>query len=136
MVFINIKTSTSWIIGFWLKQACPKFPKKGSLLRFCNILRRRSIVTVFAFCCDAKHSDTLQGPSHVCYYLTCFWKHSNCLDFARSVSPSLWYAVPVFWIKSICTGFHVSHQKNFHIYIIFHQQCNSYLECYKKHNSF
>ena len=72
----------------------------------------------------------------VMFVITCFWKHSNCLDFARSVSPSLWYAVPVFWIKSICTGFHVSHQKNFHIYIIFHQQCNSYLECYKKHNSF
>ena len=72
----------------------------------------------------------------VMFVITCFCKHSNCLDFARSVSPSLWYAVPVFWIKSICTGFHISHQKNFHIYIIFHQQCNSYLECYKKHNSF
>ena len=37
--------------------------KKESLLSFCNILRK-SIVTVFVFYCDAKHSDTLQGPSH------------------------------------------------------------------------
>ena len=42
--------------------------KKGSLLNFCNILSK-SIATAFVFYCDAKHSDTLQGSSHVCCYL-------------------------------------------------------------------
>ena len=28
LVFIKIKTSTSWIINFWLKQTCPKYPKR------------------------------------------------------------------------------------------------------------
>ena len=42
--------------------------KKGSLLNFSNILRK-SIATAFVFHCDAKHSDTLLGSSHVCRYL-------------------------------------------------------------------
>ena len=42
--------------------------KKGSLLNFSNILRK-SIATAFVFYCDAKHSDTLLGSSHVCRYL-------------------------------------------------------------------
>ena len=42
--------------------------KKGSLLNFSNILRKR-IATAFVFYCDAKHSDTLLGSSHVCRYL-------------------------------------------------------------------
>ena len=42
--------------------------EKGSLLNFSNILRK-SIATAFAFYCDAKHSDTLLGSSHVCRYL-------------------------------------------------------------------
>ena len=42
--------------------------KKGSLLNFSNILRK-SIATAFVFYCDAKHSDTLLGSSHVCCYL-------------------------------------------------------------------
>ena len=45
-----------------------KVPKKGSLLNFSNILRK-SIATAFVFYCDAKHSDTLLGSSHVCCYL-------------------------------------------------------------------
>ena len=56
-------------------------------------------------------------------------------------------------IESIYPGFTISQQKMFHIHIIFYQQCktytsnvfllfdsiiysNSYLEYYKKHNSF
>ena len=39
--------------------------QKGSLLNFGNILEK-SIVNVFVFYCDAKHSDTLLGFSHVC----------------------------------------------------------------------
>ena len=43
-------------------------PKKGNLLNYCNILSK-SIATTFVFYCDAKHSDTLQGSSHVYCYL-------------------------------------------------------------------
>ena len=42
-----------------------KVPKKGSLLNFCNIIRK-SIATAFVFYCDAKHSDTSWGSSHLC----------------------------------------------------------------------
>ena len=42
--------------------------EKGSLLNFSNILRK-VIETAFVFYCDAKHSDTLQGSSHVCCFL-------------------------------------------------------------------
>ena len=42
--------------------------QKKKLLNFCNILRK-SIATAFVFYCDAKHSDTLLGSSHVCCYL-------------------------------------------------------------------
>ena len=42
--------------------------KIGSLLNFSNIFRK-SIATAFVFYCDAKHSDTLLGSSHVCRYL-------------------------------------------------------------------
>ena len=62
MVFIKIKTSTNWDYRFLIKTDMSKATKKESLLSFCNILRK-SIVTVFVFYCDAKHSDTLQGPS-------------------------------------------------------------------------
>ena len=51
--FIKIKTSTSWIINFWQKPDMSKVPKKGSLLSFCNIIRK-SIATVFVFYCEAK----------------------------------------------------------------------------------
>ena len=47
-----------------------KVPKKESSLNFSNILRE-SIATAFVFYCDAKHSDTLLGSSHVYGYL--FW---------------------------------------------------------------
>ena len=42
--------------------------EKGNLLNFSNILRK-IIATAFVFYCDAKHSDTLQGSSHVSCYL-------------------------------------------------------------------
>ena len=42
--------------------------KKGRLLNFSSILRK-NIATAFMFYCDAKHSDTLLGSSHVCHYL-------------------------------------------------------------------
>ena len=42
--------------------------EKGSLLNFSNRLRK-SIATAFVLYCDAKHSDTLLGSSHVCRYL-------------------------------------------------------------------
>ena len=65
--FTKIKTSSSWIINFWWKPDMFKVPKKGSLLNFYNIFRR-NIAGVFVFYFDAKHSDMLQGSSHVCCY--------------------------------------------------------------------
>ena len=110
MEFIKIKTSTSWIIGFWWKADMSTVPKKGSLLSFCNILRKR-IVTVFMFYCDAKHSDTLRGSSHVCYLFLQTFQPSRFYE----VSPGFWYAVPVSGIESICPGFYISQQQKFHI---------------------
>ena len=46
--------------------------EKWSLLNFSNILRK-SIATAFLFYCDAKHSDTLLGSSHVCCYFFGGW---------------------------------------------------------------
>ena len=66
--FIKVNTSTNWIINFPWKPDMSKVPNKGSLLNFCNILRK-SIATAFVFYCDAKHLDTLLGSSHVCCYL-------------------------------------------------------------------
>ena len=107
MEFIRIKTSTSWIIDFWWTPDMSKVPKKGILLSFCNILRK-SIVTVFAFYCDVKHSETLQGSSHICSYLflQTFQPFRFCQDRC-----SFWYAVSVSRIKSILPGFYISHQK-------------------------
>ena len=56
--------------------------EKGSLLNFSNILRK-GIATAFVFYCDAKLSDTLLGPSHVCCYLFlggCGQKWHSLLD--------------------------------------------------------
>ena len=92
MEFIKIKTSASWIIDFWWKSDLFKVFKKENLFCFYNILRK-SIVTVFVFYCDAKHSDTLQGSSHVCCYLF-FCEHSNCPNSARTV--------PVFGVLFRC----------------------------------
>ena len=39
--FIKIKTSTSWIIDFGWKADMSKASRKGSLLIFCNILRKK-----------------------------------------------------------------------------------------------
>ena len=105
---------------FLIKADMSKVPKKGSLLSFCNILRK-SIVTVFVFYCYAKHSDTLEAPSM--FVITCFCKYPNCLDFARSVI--------VCGLLSQCSGLnqfvlaYISHRKKFHICIIFHQQCKT-----------
>ena len=41
--------------------------QKRKLLNFWNLLRK-SIATAFVFYCDAKHSDTLLGFSHLCCY--------------------------------------------------------------------
>ena len=108
LVFIKIKTSTSWIINFWLKQTCPKYPKR----KFVKLLQyiKKKYCNCFTFYYDAKHLDTLQGPSHVCYYL--FLQTFQLSQFCQ-VSPSLWYAVPAFRIESNCTGFYISHQKIF-----------------------
>ena len=95
MGFIKIRTSTSWIIGFWRKPHLSKEPKKGNFLSFCNILRK-SIITVFVFNCDAKHSDILRGSSHVCCYL--FLLTFQLSRFCQN-SPGFWYAVPVFGMQ-------------------------------------
>ena len=66
----NISKNMLWmefLIFDVSSQTCPKYPKKGSLLNFSNILRK-SIATALMFYCDAKHSDTLLGSSHVCCY--------------------------------------------------------------------
>ena len=42
--------------------------QKRKLLNICNILRK-CIATTFVFYCDAKHSNTLLGSSHLCCYL-------------------------------------------------------------------
>ena len=42
--------------------------QKRKLLNFCNILRK-SIAPAFLLHCDARHSDTLLGSSHLCRYL-------------------------------------------------------------------
>ena len=58
-------------VGYWFLMKVARHvqsTKKGSLLNFSNILRK-SIATVFVLYCDAKHSDTLLGSSHVCCYL-------------------------------------------------------------------
>ena len=39
------------------------------LVNFFQCIKRKSIATAFVFYCDAKHSDTLRGSSHV----RCFW---------------------------------------------------------------
>ena len=105
----NFYKLTYW---FLIKADMLKVPKKGSLLRFCNILRK-SILTVFAFYCDAKHCKILyKVPSHLCHYLLLRTFQGQFQD-----SPSLWYAVPAFRIESICSSFYISHQKIFHIYI-------------------
>ena len=41
---------------FLIKVDMSKVTKKGSLLSFCNIIRK-STVTAFVFYCDVKHSD-------------------------------------------------------------------------------
>ena len=82
-----------------------KLPKKGNLLSFYIILRKR-IVTIFVFYCDAKHSDTLQGFKS-CLLLLVF--ASIQLSRFCQDSPDFWCAVPVSRIESIFPGFYISH---------------------------
>ena len=42
--------------------------QKRNFVKFLQYIRK-SMATAFVFYCDAKHSDTLPGSSHVCYYL-------------------------------------------------------------------
>ena len=39
------------------------------LVKFLQYIKKKSIATAFMFYCDANHSDTLWGSSHVCCYL-------------------------------------------------------------------
>ena len=39
------------------------------LVKFLQYIKKKSIATAFVSYCDAKHSDTLRGSSHVCCYL-------------------------------------------------------------------
>ena len=86
-----------------------KSTHKGSLLNFRNILRK-SIATPFVFCCDAKHSDTLLGSSHVYYYL--FLQTFQLSRFCQN-SLGSWYAVTVSRIESVCLGFYIFNPKIF-----------------------
>ena len=119
--FIKIKTSASWIINFWWKPDMSKVPKKGSLLSFCKIFRK-SIVTVFLFYCEAKAFRYFTGFQSclVLFVFQTFQLSRFCQD-----SPGFCYSVLVSWIELVCLGFYISHHKNVHIYIIFHQHCKT-----------
>ena len=64
------------VLSFWCKlsifdessQTCLKYPKKGSLSNFSNMLRK-GIATALVSYYDAKNSDTLLGSSHVWCYI-------------------------------------------------------------------
>ena len=60
------------------------------------------------------------------FVVSCFCKHSNCADFARTV--------PVFDMLSQCPGLNSSTVLD-HTFIMNCIYNNSYLQCYKKHNS-
>ena len=53
---------------FLMKTRHIQSTQKGSLLNFCNILRK-SVTTVFALYFNAKHSDAWWGSNHACCYL-------------------------------------------------------------------
>ena len=120
MEFIKIKTSTSWIIDFWWKPDMSKIPKKGSLLRFCNIyicIYNIYIKKKYCNCfCVLLWYKTFR-------YFTGFQSYLLSLSFANT--PTVPIFVLVSRIESICPGFYICHQKKFHIYIIFHQQCKT-----------
>ena len=120
MEFIKIKTSTSWIIDFWWKPDMSKIPKKGSLLRFCNIyicIYNIYIKKKYCNCfCVLLWCKTFR-------YFTGFQSYLLSLSFANT--PTVPIFVLVSRIESICPGFYICHQKKFHIYIIFHQQCKT-----------
>ena len=53
------------------------------------------------------------------------WDSPGFWYAATGLKPTTTYAVVVSQIESICPGFKISHEKLFHIQIIFHQQCNN-----------
>ena len=73
--FYNISTKTLWMefsifdvnYRFLMKVAGPvQSTQKRKFVKFINSnILRKSISTAFVFCCDAEHSDTLLGSSHV-----------------------------------------------------------------------
>ena len=94
------------VLDFWFKfsifdessQTWPKY-QKGSLLNFSNILRK-SNATAFVFYCDAKHSDTLLGSSHVCCYLflgSCGQKSAWSLNHGTLKSAVSWESELIKW---------------------------------------
>ena len=107
---------------YWFLMKPGKYPKK-KFVKFLQYIKKKYCD---CFCillwCKIFIFNTLQGPSHVCHSL--FLQHSNCLDFAKSV-PACCMLSEVCCIEPIYTGFYISHQNNFHIYIIFHQQCKT-----------
>ena len=123
MKFIKIKTSTSWIINFRWKPNMSKAPEKRILLSFCNVLRK-SIATVFVFFCEAKTCRCFTGFLS-CLLLLVFANIPTVPIFPRRTDFGFWHAVLLSRIESVCPGFYISYQKNFHIYIIFHQQCKT-----------
>ena len=98
-----------------------KVPKRGSLLSFCNILRK-SIAIFFVFYCEAKAFRYFTGFQSclVLFVFQTFQLSRFCQD-----SPGFCYSVLVSWIELVCLGFYISHHKNVHIYIIFHQHCKT-----------
>ena len=105
----NISEKKLWM-EFWIFDVSYRFlmkvathvqsTKKRSLLNFSNILRK-SISTAPVFC-DAKHSDTLLGSSHVCYlflggcgqkWAWCFrlWNSEICCISREWIDKMIWF---------------------------------------------
>ena len=57
---IDMKISYKLILTSWMSLAKRNFTR---------VIKYFSVATAFVFYCDVKHSDILQGPSHVCCYL-------------------------------------------------------------------
>ena len=69
----DIKVSTSWHYLFWWSTQNRNISA---------IYSEKSVATAFGFCCDAKHSDILQGSSQVCCYLLFSKCHKMFLTFS------------------------------------------------------
>ena len=97
---------------FLFKADMSKVPKKGSLLSFCKILRK-SIVTVFAFYCDAKHSDTSLG-SQSCLLLLVFANIPTVSILTGQSQFVVCCPSLLDWVNLYC--FYISHQKNSYLH--------------------